>query len=466
MRTETAMIYLWAFLGLLLTLLLLRGKNIRPHNLLWAVIPIDGYGPSLLGITIKPIYIVSFILVFFALIRHEFRLKLTKSMFLSTSLFGILITLSLLLRGNGNIASDLRIYTFFFIAVISATASLSLIEDKDDIRQIQEVFIASSVGFGLVCIILYLFYSVGLQLPAVVSDYYDHESSIFVVYKTMYNRVLSSSLRLRGFCVEANSANISFIIGLSSVLGKSVKEGFRIKHLLFSAVILFNIFLTQSRSALLIAAAVCFIYLFRFIWTKDLSRKRFILSVFGSLLVVAILSVLTAQFSLFDKLYSLLPSGLTSRSSPNDTYGRFSLWKESLHLLFDGNLLSGVGMGNLPLLSSLEKDAHNTLLEVLCSSGLLVGIYYIFYMMVPPFYALKYVLTNKAVDSDTTFEISTLIISYVGSALLLLTISNVVSLYFIYMSTLFHIIPAHLIEASDQQSFLSPNDPEIKRSSS
>lgn len=448
------MIYLWALIGLLFTLLLLRGKGIRPHNLVWAVLPIDGYGPILFGFTVKPIYIVSFLLVFFALVRREFHLKLTKSMFLLTSLFGILITLSLLLRGNGAIGSDLRIYGLFFLAVITAVASLSLVRDKDDIRQIQEVFIASSVGFGLLFIILYLLYSLGIDLPAVVSDYSDLDGSVFCVYTTMHNRVLSSALRLRGFCVEANTANISFIIGLSSMLGKSVKEGFRFKHLLFSAVLIVNIFLTQSRSALLIAAAVCVIYLFRFIWTKDPSRKGFTLSLFGALLLTTVAGVFMLRNGIFDKLYSLLPSSLSERASLNDTYGRFSLWRESLSLLFDGNWLSGVGMGNLPLLSRLEKDAHNTVIEVLCSSGLLVGVFYILYMLIPPFYAVKYVFLCKKTAPDTAFDISTLIISYIGSALMLLTISNVVSLYFIYMSTMFYIIPEYLIEVSHEQMVL------------
>ena len=155
------MIWVWIALAVALTALLLKGKNIAPYNFIWALLPIDNYGPVIFGFTLKPMYIYSVIFVAFAALTKRYRLRLSKSAFISTvAYFALMFSVSLL-RGSGFISDIRGYYAVFLVTVICAAAMMSFVEGPDDFRQVEEVLIAAAVGFGTVFIVLTALYNLG-----------------------------------------------------------------------------------------------------------------------------------------------------------------------------------------------------------------------------------------------------------------------------------------------------------------
>ena len=63
-----------------------------------------------------------------------------------------------------------------------------------------------------------------------------------------------------------------------------------------------------------------------------------------------------------------------SRAGLNDSGGRFTIWKYNLQWLEEnGRLLVGVGQNQIYNLTPIGKACHNTWLEWICGTGLLIG---------------------------------------------------------------------------------------------
>jgi len=441
------MIWLWILLALAVTLFLLKDKNIEPHNFIWALLPIDKYGISVLGFIVKPIYLFSVIVVFFTVISKKFRLKLPPTALLSTMLFCIFVVLSTLLKNTVDILLEFRMYGMFIFTIICAAAILSNIKGADDLRQIQDVMIATAVGYGIVFVTLYALYNMGISLPDVVdSDLY--ANSIFNSYRNVANGELFQTLRLRGFFMDSNTSNIVFIVGLIALLGKWVKNGGFAKNALCFVVIMTNIILSSSRTALVTSTIFIVLSVFRMIFSKTQSRKKII---FLSILLFGLFfasTILLYGNNSIGNIYNNLASRYTNRSSLNDTYGRFTIWKQSLGLLFETNWYAGIGTGALQTIMDVERDSHNTVIEAFCSLGVFAGLYYTIYFLTP--------LVNSIKMRFTTFKkskyLSTLIFMYIGILIMLTSVSNLTNTYLIHIALLLTIIPGCVADEEEKNS--------------
>ncbi len=435
------MIWLWIVLSVGLTALLLRNKNIEPHNFLWALLPIDKYGITIAGFSFKPVYIFSILIVFYAIITKRFRLKISNSILFSTSALAIIVLLSCLFRGNSDLTADMYVYVMFFFTILLAALSVSLVEGRDDLRQIKDVIIATAVGYGIILLTLYSLDTIGFTLPAVTGTE-ALDNSIIRIFRNVHTGSLVESKRLRGFYIDANASNIYFLVGFAVLLGDWIKKGNTVRNIIFSLIITANIVLTNSRAALIVWMFIIVISIFRFFFSKAQSYKKviFIGSILAVVFFVSIFFIYSS--SLFGYIYDTLISGYTNRSALNDEYGRFTIWKEALSNLNINNWYCGVGMGNLSSLTDTNRDAHNTIIEVFCSSGIIVGISYTLYFLFP----LGFAIIRRIKDNKNAFFITSIAVAYLSSVIMLFTISNVTSTYLIYLAFLLFVIPRCLEE--------------------
>ncbi len=444
------MTWLWIILSVAITAFLLRDKKIAPHNFLWALIPIDRYGIDLMGFTIKPVYIYCIILVAYAIITKNFRMKIPRSVFILSGFFILLIVLSMLFRGNIGIFEDIKVYGIMFLNFILAATSLSLITGKDDLRQIRDVLIATAVGYGIVFIGLYALDSYGIVLNGVTGTSF-WDNSVFKLYNNVTGGTLSQAIRLRGFYLEPNSANVCFIVGYSALLGTWIKNGGTVRNSIYAIIMLANIVLTSSRSALIVALLITLLSIFRLFFAKVKSRRK-IIFLSASLCVLFLGSVFFVySSSFFSYVYDNLIARYLNRSALNDTVGRFSIWKEALTELIEGNWFAGLGVGAVIEITEAERDAHNTIIEVMCTSGVFVGIYYTFYFIYPFAFGIK----RRLQDIDNAFLLTTFLFAYFGIFLLLTTISNIASVYLSFFAFLLYLIPGCLEEETERLNSLS-----------
>lgn len=443
------MIWLWITLCVAITAFLLRGKNIAPHNFMWALIPIDRYGITLMGFVIKPIYIFSLLLLAYYVISGKFRLKTPRFVFISTLLFTIPVVTVSLIRGGVGVGSDVSVYGIFFFTIFCAMTSMSLLDKPDDLRQIKDVLIATAVGYGIVFLSLYVLYTLGIELPDVMGDTVT-DNSVFRVFSTMHDGTHIVSLRLRGFFNDANASNLCFISGLTALLFNWINEGKSIKNILFSLIILVNIVLTSSRTALIIAFFIIIITIFKFLTSSTTMSKRKMVFISIVILMISasfifLLYTKKSPLSIFNSLFERY----NNRSQLNDRFGRISIWRDVLSL-FKENWYAGVGIGRIKLLTDTERDAHNTIIELICSSGIFVGIYYIMYFLSAFVFAFK----PKPADSNTKSLIQMLYITYLCLIILLTFITGIASVYLIYTAFLLFNIPRIL----ENQNELSVSD--------
>ena len=433
------MIWVWMALSLAVTLFLLRGKNIKPHNLVWAFLPIDMYGITIAGVTLKPAMLYSIILIAYAIISKKFTLKITKAVLYTTVLLAISITISLFFRGNADIGIDITAYTLMFFTIVIAACVLSFIDSREDLKQISDVMIATAVGFGIILLALYILDHAGITLPAVRPEG-SSSGSIIREYRNATNGELTRSYRMRGFNIDPNSSCMTFIVGLACLFGQWIKKGNAVKNLFFTFVILGYIVVTSSRSALIICIFIIIISVFRLFLSKAHSKRKVIFV--GSVLFVLFLG---AVFTVYDSktfsyFYDNLISGYKNRTGLTDEYGRFELWSQWLSLLNNSNWFCGVGFASMTQLVESHRDAHNTIIQILCSSGVPVGILYAFFFVSPLFYAIK----RRINDKKNAYYLTNFTLAYLGILSMLLTVFNLASLYMIYTALLLYIIPGCL----------------------
>ncbi|MBE6708638.1 MAG: O-antigen ligase family protein [Ruminococcaceae bacterium] len=443
------MIWLWIIISVSISLFLLKGKNIAPHNLLWVLIPIDNYGINFAGITIKPIFIFSFLIVVYTIIKGTYRFKLPRYTVVSLFIFLTLLIASMLFRTDFDFFVDIVAYGMFFLTAICAAFSLSLIEGRNDIEQILDVFIATAVGFGIVFIALFTLYDVGIVLPDVASN--DRFSnSVIESFTNMQNGALIEAVRLRGFNIDPNASTITFCVGFAALLGKWIKTGGVIKNIIFSLIMIYCIYLTGSRTALICVLIMILVSLFRFFFGRTKSHKKIVfLSVCISFALVGIFAIIY-RTEYFSRLINNFLEIYRNRSGVNDEYGRFTIWSNAINTLFEHNWYVGLGMGKISDLISSERHAHNTFIEILCASGVFVCLYYIIFFLSPIFTTIKSILKNN----HSSYNLLTLLLSYICIIILISSFSHVASTYMIYMALLLLIIPGCLEEEAERMPSL------------
>jgi len=416
-------IWLWIFISLILTLFFLRNKKIELYNLIWAFLPIEKYGIELMGVVIKPVFIFSLIIITYYVLSGRFKFRLPLYSYITTLLFPILIALTLFFRTTSAALGDIKLYALFFFSVVCAASSLSLVSKKDDFRQIRDVIFYTAVGYGLVFFILVNLYNLGFDIPGVWGKTVEG-SSIMIELNSVLDGEFISNVRLRGFCNDANYSNIVFILGTVAGIEKWIKDGGGLKNIFPLILFFLNIFYTSSRSGFLIFAILVSICVVRFFFSSSFGKRKILL--LSTILFITLFVIIFLVFNsdLVDSIYSSLIKNY-SRSKLTGKLGRFTIWQKSIETVFSSTWYAGIGSKMVIFASTLYRDAHNTFVEVLCTSGLFVAIYYTFYFMYPAYLTAKHRIKRGSSASYGTY----VVISYMMIILVNCTVSSIASAY-------------------------------------
>lgn len=429
------MIWLWIAIAVAITALLLRGKNIEPHNYLWALIPIDRFGITLAGFTLKPVYIYSIFLVGYYIVTKRFKLRIPTSVFLSVFLLLIGFLFSAFFRFGSAIGSDLKLYAMFFLTVALAACFSSTLEGKDNFRQIKDVMIATAVGYGILFAVLCFLDGLGLTLPAVKSTSI-WDISIVRVFRNMQEGSLVFSQRLRGFYLDANAGSVCFVVGFAALLCDWFEKGFTVRNVIYTIIISTNILLTGSRTAVVMAIAALALTVFRLFSGKVRSKQKLVFLAVLLLLIVISLIFFMYNTALFEKILDLIASTYFNRSSLNDEKGRFSIWKNALSAITPNNWYCGVGTIGVASMNS-GIDAHNTFIEAISCNGVPFGILYSLFFLYPFVFIYRKRGQSFQIDNSIT-NIATVYLSIIFMSF---TVSHISSIYLIYTAFLLFCSP-------------------------
>lgn len=418
------MIWIWALAGFILTALLLRKKDVRWYHYIWALLPIDQYGVQIGGAIIKPYMMFAIPLLFYA--RSKKSLKINSKQLLM--FFFICIAFFLSDIANGFIMSSVFQRLYFVIIMVESWLYLNCLSDAGESTQIENAIASSVVGFGCVSIFAEMAFKFNINLPGVVSDT-SKSGALIKLYSTMQDTNLIQTYRLHGFESDPNSFSILFILGFTIAIYNLIVKRRKLKRVLVLLCIsTLCIVWSNSRGAILTCLVISFILILKNMFNKKGNVFLKGLVLLGLLFTVVVI-VVEPQWLI---AMAMRLVGNTGRSTLTGQFGRLTIWKENIGNMLEINPLFGVGANQSYLYSSISRACHNTWIEWLCSSGILIGPLAVIAFMRP----LKYVfISNKDYSgSETPREV--ILLMYTAVFVMLISLDYFANIYLLFLFVL------------------------------
>lgn len=390
---------------------------------MWLLIPIDAYGISIAGATIKPYMIFAFVLPLVLYAKNkgtDFDLSASKGQLLAGAISVLILTQSVIIKDNmPAIKGSIMLIIVYVCAQIYTSCS-----DCKSSEQLSDVFIASGFGCSVVFIVSYILMQNGFNIDGLVA--YDRaQEGIFMSMGNMLNGQYIQAYRLRGFAYDPNTMATQFIFCVTACTMRLFKK-FNLYYLVTLIMSFICVFLSSSRMGILCLlfsiVATTFVLISRFNDVKKkISGALSITLVSASLLIFA----LTSKGQTF---FSSLLSTYQNRSSLTDEYGRFSIWKECLNIYWNKNPLLGVGLGQMDSYTVTERMTHNTWLQFICECGLLVGGLTVAYFLTVMIIGWSKTRIQHKMSPDNTSYLC-LVIGYTVTIISLMSVDNITCSY-------------------------------------
>lgn len=412
------MIWVWIIAAIAISWLLCR-KKVAWYHYIWMLLPVEMYGITIAGATIKPYMILGV----FMIIKNLLDRKAHK---VPAAFVAIIFLLSVSDILNGLIIASIMQHVMFLVIIYIAYNYVLISENDDDLLENIEVStIATTIGYGLVFLVAYWFYSRGIVFGGIYTT--DRYSAGMLL--NFISTGGQTTVRLRGFCIDPNSVVTTLIPGASFGLARLLyKNGGKFRSLV--AVILYAIVMDLSGSRMAVVCTVAMVIIMLMMGYKQAENK---LWWFGLIALVLLVVSFMAVYR-FQNIASEVYSFFTARAGLNDTGGRFTIWKYNARWLSDnGRLLFGVGQNQISNLTSVGKACHNTWLEWICGTGILLGGMIDLWFVITPFVFLDRLKRNRIFIRD----IIPIVLAYVTALICITTVDNITNSVVLFLMVIF-----------------------------
>lgn len=412
------MIWVWIIAAIAISWLLCR-KKVAWYHYIWMLLPVEMYGITIAGATIKPYMILGV----FMIIKNLLDRKAHK---VPAAFVAIIFLLSVSDILNGLIIASIMQHVMFLVIIYIAYNYVLISENDDDLLENIEVStIATTIGYGLVFLVAYWFYSRGIGFGGIYTT--DRYSAGMLL--NFISTGGQTTVRLRGFCIDPNSVVTTLIPGASFGLARLLyKNGGKFRSLV--AVILYAIVMDLSGSRMAVVCTVAMVIIMLMMGYKQAENK---LWWFGLIALVLLVVSFMAVYR-FQNIASEVYSFFTARAGLNDTGGRFTIWKYNARWLSDnGRLLFGVGQNQISNLTSVGKACHNTWLEWICGTGILLGGMIDLWFVITPFAFLDRLKRNRIFIRD----IIPIVLAYVTALICITTVDNITNSVVLFLMVIF-----------------------------
>ncbi len=417
-------IWIWIIAGWVISLAFLKGKKVRIEHLIWMLLPVDMYGITVAGVTLKPYMIFCGFLLFKKLLSGEMELSVKSHWSLMS---GIIIMLLISVNAFNN-PSTQSLISSVMLAVVWCCCMIYMSEcDGNSPQEISEVLLATGIGFGLVFSFGHLCMKLNLNLPGILAQT-RAESGFIMNFHNMYEGELLNTVRLRGFTIDPNAIVGTFLFSLCIALIRIVTGKAGVREILAVILSVWCAILSNSRMGLICCLIVGVLSVFvGYHWANEQCKGRVKLLILG-LLVVLFFSVITG---ILPKIIKSVLSKYENRSGLNDEYGRFTIWKDAAVVWWQKNPFFGIGLGQMQYHTATARACHNTWLEALCANGLLLGGATILHFIVV---VVRGVYSAFKTAGDTFTVV--MVLGTVGIMISLVAVDNLMFSYLWFCSTM------------------------------
>lgn len=403
---------IWITAYCLLSLIpFIKGKYSWEHYI-WVLLPIQFFGFSIGGVTIKPYMLFTIIIILTELNNISLDHKTIIGL---VCYAGFQIIIDLL---NDSDKQSYFIQGLVIIVFLCALVYCSIIWQKQDgINEMFEAIIDAGFAYCIICSMAVLFHYANYRVPYLYASS-RNSSGLFVYYSNMMDGELKSTYRLRGFTGDPNLLSISMIIPCVIAYYmrlKDIRNKTRINNVKFFLHIILSllcIVYSDSRTGI-ISFLIGFIMVYMFLGDKK-NRKKFMVLLIGGISFLVIM-----KYGFVDIILN------HERSSFFSSTGRVSIWKDALDILFSNNFFVGIGTARMASNDYLGVYCHNTWLEWICSDGIILGNLITLFFCLFGFFQLG----KSTTDRD---RIITMIICYYCCFISLISVDDLANAHLIY----------------------------------
>ena len=417
------MIWIWIIAAVLISIFVCE-KKIHWYHYIWILLPIELYGVSIAGAMIKPYMIFGLAIIFYALFKKEVYRKIPRNFFMIV----MLVLISDILTGL-KVSSIMQHIMFVFILIIALCYTV-IQQGGIEFGQIGNVAIATTIGYGSIFLIASILYNLGINVPGILAN--DRLDPGIIMNFVSTGGIANS--RLRGFCIDPNAVVTTLIPGVAYAFANLLYLG-KNKFKSILAVLLYVCTIINSGSRMgMVCTLFMFVYAFYIGYKRTNKKKKWL--IIGSIVTSGMLVYIIINFdALVVNMALELNRFFYSRASLTSEYGRLTIWKKNLSYLFEsGRFLTGVGQNQIYLMSSSGLACHNTWLEWICGTGLIIGVIIDGWFIFTPF-VFKH--RTKHLNNQTINVIMPFIMSYVVTLICVTTIDNITNSILLFLLVIF-----------------------------
>lgn len=412
------MIWLWIIIAVILSVLPLIKKGISPQMFMLLLLPVDAYGISVFGATIKPYMIYTVIMLLLVYIKNK-GTDYNPSVSMGQLNAGIICCLMLAVNLiNSDSAASVKSAFMAIIVYLCAQITTSL-TDKSTTEKLGDVFIASCFGFGIVYIIAFIVMRAGFDISSLVAI--TRESpGIFLKQSDMMSGELINLYRLRGFSYDPNTIYINFLFGLSACTLKLFRK-LSWFNIITMIICISNIIISGSRMGLICCGVCILLSCIAGVQNYSSVKKQVVTICIAVIIISAFFAFLATDSGMH--MLSKMLSTYTNRSGLNESHGRFTIWREALRVFWSKNPIIGIGLSNMATLTNNHLMSHNTWIELLCECGIIVGGLAIVYFVVTAIVGWMRIKQFKAFDNNK-ISVYSMLIGYTLTIIALISVDN------------------------------------------
>lgn len=410
------MIWAW-ILAAVATSWLFCKKGIGWYHYIWILLPIEMYGVTVAGATIKPYMLFGCFIILDDLLKH-------RTLRVHATLIAVAFVLIISDYLTGFVMASVMQHIMFMLVLLIGYCYQDYQTDGIEFEEIGQVALATTIGYGLVFTVAWLAFSFGYSINGIYAS--ERLDAGIVLKLASFGGTVSS--RLRGFCIDPNSVIATLIPGASYAMANiTLKKKDIAKSVIGMAVYLAVVFYSGSRMALLCSIVLLVIFFIIGYRRSENKRRMAAIGVVG-VLIICILAFLNLNVIILEiaKIWADL---FGERASLGSEYGRLTIWKTNLTYLIDNNKIwFGVGQNQIYLLTQRALACHNTWLEWVCGIGIAFGLFMDGWFILAPIRFKKRVIGK--VDMQNVMPI---ILAYITVVVCISTVDNITNSVLVFL---------------------------------
>lgn len=392
-------------------------KGIGWYHYIWLLLPIEMYGVTVAGATIKPYMLFGCFIILDNLIKN-------KRLYIHPTVIAVVFALIISDYLTGFVIASVMQHIMFVLVLLIGYCYLDYQTGGIEFEEIGHVALATTIGYGLVFTVAWMTFSLGYSLNGIYAT--ERLDAGIVLKLASFGGIASS--RLRGFCIDPNSVITTLIPGAAYAIANITFKKTDIAKSFLGIVVYFAVvFYSGSRMALLCSFAMLVVF-FIIGYRRSEDKRR--MTAIG---VVGVLSVFILAFLNFDTIIFEIAKIWTDlfgeRASLDSEYGRLTIWRTNLRYLIDSNTIwFGVGQNQIYLLTQRGLACHNTWLEWICGTGIILGSFMDCWFIFAPARFKKRAL--RTVDVQNILPV---ILAYITVIVCISTVDNITNSVLVFL---------------------------------